>query len=418
MTATLGGSQLTGQLQALSAGESGTVKIPITTKPTPGTDTTLEVVVNPVPGRADHHQQHVHLLGRLRLLMAAANGSRLLASCGSLTSVRRGPSARTLSAARSADDEVEPIPSASVYDASGRARGCGRPRAGPLRELDRGRGHRHPRHARLRRRRPHARRRVRPPDPPLPDRPGSDPARANRGRPLPSAGERAVRPLHPREPPSGRGPRRSEHRRGGPDGRRIRPALGGARGRVRGAALRGRRVAIRAWRTRPTTSPASSGSPPTGRPLGTGPWRTSLVFSELGEDHPGALVDALQVLQPRRQPDAHRVAAAAAGSRPLPVLPRHRGRCRRRAVGLGIGDLRSKAETVRVLGSWPIAAPPRSAWNQLGARLQSPGNGQRGPRCRPGSGIDNGHEAAQRTATTCARRQRLAERQRQPPPAA
>jgi len=23
-----------------------------------------------------------------------------------------------------------------------------------------------------------------------------------------------------------------------------------------------------------------------------------------------------------------------------------------------IGDLRSKAETVRVLGSWPIAAPP------------------------------------------------------------
>jgi hypothetical protein len=50
VTATLGGSQLTGQLQALSAGESGTVKIPITTKPTPGTDTTLEVVVNPVAG--------------------------------------------------------------------------------------------------------------------------------------------------------------------------------------------------------------------------------------------------------------------------------------------------------------------------------------------------------------------------------
>src|SRR5262249_59001438 len=28
---------------------------------------------------------------------------------------------------------------------------------------------------------------------------------------------------------------------------------------------------------------------------GRGPWRTSVVFSELGEDHPGALVDALQV---------------------------------------------------------------------------------------------------------------------------
>ena len=50
VTATLGGSQLTGQLQALSAGEAGTVKIPLTTKPTPGTDTTLEVVVNPVAG--------------------------------------------------------------------------------------------------------------------------------------------------------------------------------------------------------------------------------------------------------------------------------------------------------------------------------------------------------------------------------
>jgi len=50
VTATLGGSQLNGQLQALSAGESGTVKIPITSKPTPGTDTTLEVVVNPVAG--------------------------------------------------------------------------------------------------------------------------------------------------------------------------------------------------------------------------------------------------------------------------------------------------------------------------------------------------------------------------------
>ncbi len=29
-------------------------------------------------------------------------------------------------------------------------------------------------------------------------------------------------------------------------------------------------------------------------PAGEGPWRTSLVFSELGADHPGALVDALQ----------------------------------------------------------------------------------------------------------------------------
>jgi hypothetical protein len=47
---TLGGTQLTGQLQALSAGEQGTVKIPLTSKPTPGTDTTLQVVVSPVLG--------------------------------------------------------------------------------------------------------------------------------------------------------------------------------------------------------------------------------------------------------------------------------------------------------------------------------------------------------------------------------
>jgi hypothetical protein len=50
VTATLGGTQLTGQLQALSAGQQGTVKIPITSKPTPGTDTTLQVAVTPVTG--------------------------------------------------------------------------------------------------------------------------------------------------------------------------------------------------------------------------------------------------------------------------------------------------------------------------------------------------------------------------------
>ena len=47
---TIGGTSLTGTLQSLSAGQSGTVKIPLTSKPTPGTDTTVEVVVSPVPG--------------------------------------------------------------------------------------------------------------------------------------------------------------------------------------------------------------------------------------------------------------------------------------------------------------------------------------------------------------------------------
>jgi hypothetical protein len=46
----IGGSTLTGQLPSLSAGQSGTIKIPLTTKPTPGTPTTVEVVVVPVGG--------------------------------------------------------------------------------------------------------------------------------------------------------------------------------------------------------------------------------------------------------------------------------------------------------------------------------------------------------------------------------
>jgi len=36
-----------------------------------------------------------------------------------------------------------------------------------------------------------------------------------------------------------------------------------------------------------------------GEPAGAGPWKTSLVFSELGEDHPGALVNALSEFSSR-----------------------------------------------------------------------------------------------------------------------
>ncbi len=50
VTATLNGNELNGQISALSAGEAGTVKIPLTNKPPVGTDVTLEVVVQPVPG--------------------------------------------------------------------------------------------------------------------------------------------------------------------------------------------------------------------------------------------------------------------------------------------------------------------------------------------------------------------------------
>ncbi len=95
------------------------------------------------------------------------------------------------------------------------------------------------------------------------------------------------------------------------------------------------------------------------RPSGSGPWRTSLVFSELGEDHPGALVEALQVFSDRA------VNLTRIESRPLRRgLGRYQffvdiegaaGEERQRSA---IEALRSKAENVRVLGSWPIAAPP------------------------------------------------------------
>ena len=92
---------------------------------------------------------------------------------------------------------------------------------------------------------------------------------------------------------------------------------------------------------------------------GAGPWRTSVVFSELGEDHPGALVDALQVFSARE------INLTRIESRPLRRgLGRYQffidieGAVAEGALPGAIDALRSKAETVRVLGSWPISAPP------------------------------------------------------------
>jgi prephenate dehydratase len=92
---------------------------------------------------------------------------------------------------------------------------------------------------------------------------------------------------------------------------------------------------------------------------GPGPWRTSLVFSELGEDHPGALVDALQVFSQRR------VNLTRIESRPLRRgLGRYQffldieGAEAEEPLAEAIAELRAKAETVRILGSWPISAPP------------------------------------------------------------
>jgi prephenate dehydratase len=88
---------------------------------------------------------------------------------------------------------------------------------------------------------------------------------------------------------------------------------------------------------------------------GDGAWRTTLVFSELGEDHPGALVDALTEFS-RREVNLTRIE-----SRPLRRgLGRYmffidlEGPAGDPVVAEAIDGLRSKAETVRILGSYPV----------------------------------------------------------------
>ncbi len=85
-------------------------------------------------------------------------------------------------------------------------------------------------------------------------------------------------------------------------------------------------------------------------------WKTSLVFSELGEDHPGALVEALREFSSRD------VNLSRIESRPLRLgLGRYMffcdldGALGERAVSEAIEALRAKAESVRILGSYPTA---------------------------------------------------------------
>jgi hypothetical protein len=58
VTVTFNGGTLHGTIPSLSAGSAGTVKIPLTTKPQPGSETQVQVVVQPVPGEqvADNNQ--------------------------------------------------------------------------------------------------------------------------------------------------------------------------------------------------------------------------------------------------------------------------------------------------------------------------------------------------------------------------
>lgn len=93
-------------------------------------------------------------------------------------------------------------------------------------------------------------------------------------------------------------------------------------------------------------------------PAGGGPWRTTLIFSELGADHPGALVEALQEFAERD------VNLTRIESRPLRQgLGRYmffldvEGPLADEPVAAAIEALRGKAENVRVLGSYPVGAP-------------------------------------------------------------
>src|ERR1700759_1518608 len=95
-------------------------------------------------------------------------------------------------------------------------------------------------------------------------------------------------------------------------------------------------------------------------PEGTEPpagekWKTSLIFYELGDDRPGALVDALAEFSSRGI-NLTRIESRAQRSdlgRYFFFCDRD-GRVGEAPVDEAIGALRGKAESVRILGSYPI----------------------------------------------------------------
>jgi prephenate dehydratase len=80
-----------------------------------------------------------------------------------------------------------------------------------------------------------------------------------------------------------------------------------------------------------------------------------MVFSELGEDHPGALVNALQEFSSRG------INLTRIESRPMrQTLGRYmffcdlEGAATDPSVAEAIAQIRAKAESVRLLGSYPL----------------------------------------------------------------
>ncbi|HVD41170.1 MAG TPA: prephenate dehydratase [Solirubrobacterales bacterium] len=96
-------------------------------------------------------------------------------------------------------------------------------------------------------------------------------------------------------------------------------------------------------------------APEGSEPVGSGPWKTSLVFSEVGADHPGALVECLSEFSGRG------INLTRIESRPLRQgLGQYmffcdlEGRESDSAVAEAIAALRTKAASVRILGSYPL----------------------------------------------------------------
>ena len=196
---------------------------------------------------------------------------------------------------------------------------------------------------------------------------------------------RPSRALHPRRA-AGRGHARGrEHRRGGPEvSESDEPWAALGRGRRReiydcvvlraGVEDSAENVTRFIW-----LAPAAP------RRAGDGPWKTSLSFSELGADHPGALVDALTEFSSRD------VNLTRIESRPLRRgFGRYMffcdldGAAGDQDVAEAIAALRGKAENVRVLGSYPLGVrgiPDVRLPAETGAGLQSPHDG--GPRRTP-----------------------------------
>jgi prephenate dehydratase len=89
-------------------------------------------------------------------------------------------------------------------------------------------------------------------------------------------------------------------------------------------------------------------------PEGSGDWKTSLVFAELGEDHPGALVEALLEFS-RRDVNLTRIESRPRrqGLGSYMFFVDLEGRASEPAVSEAIEGLRAKADSVRILGSYP-----------------------------------------------------------------